>query len=442
VIGLPHANGGVGAVEIAFHNGKRVVYRPGTHGISAMAAGAHFGAVAEAVDANGDGCDDLLVGAPGLRVDGMRGGGGLVVLIGGHHGLAGGPLIVQGGLEAPGIPEANAHFGASIIDDGGFDDGGADVRVGVPGASVAGLGKAGEVVEFEVDAQGNAEPARAGLPITTMRSPQAGARFGSVIDGRDIVTAPGASHGAKRGTGYFEVDGVGFFGHEAGEHLGTSFATSPADRDADDVSSLYFGAPDATVHSHLRAGAVERYDWDPDSGTPSYVETLTAGTAGVPGAPTTGARFGAALTGTWFEHGAKLNADLIIGVPGMTVHGVDRAGGIEIEHFAPNKHFGFSPSGWNRVTQASRGVPGTPARRAYFGAALSAEKVRHRDDATNDAPTRLVVGIPGAHPRGLRGAGAAELLQLKTPGSRGTDVELLHREHGPRRGDAFGAWVG
>jgi hypothetical protein len=121
--------------------GRVHLYLGSAHGVSTApvatlhidAAGGHFGAALAAGDVNGDGFDDLVVGAD--RVDERA--GAAYVFLGSAAGLAAEPAVVLRGAEG-----AGGRFGASVSVLGDVDrDGRADLVIGAPesrrGAGVA-----------------------------------------------------------------------------------------------------------------------------------------------------------------------------------------------------------------------------------------------------------------------------------------------------------------
>jgi hypothetical protein len=443
VVGIPGANAGRGAIELVLHGHKPVVYRPGTHGLRSVPAGSRFGAVTFAVDLNQDGCSDLVVGVPDLTVDGQAQAGGVQVFFGSRHGLVAGPLITQRSSGVPGAVAEDAHFGTSLASqDWGF--GITQFFVGTPGATVAGTGtgaaplkQAGEVVSFDTNASGiSTGPFRA-PGIQTMTDPQAGAHYGTIAN-EDLVTAPDAHDGDKLETGYFEIDGVGYFGRHAGDRLGSSLSDGPSNNVADDFIGIYVGAPGHQVGTHKHAGAVVRFDWDPDdSGTPLPDATITQATPGVPGRPQTGAQFGASITTGGIDTKTQSIALLTIGVPGETVGSAKGAGAVDIDRFVLDRSNIYTSRGWLHEDRATPHVPGLPRAHEAFGAALASFPTTSSDTS----PSILVIGVPLAHPAGERPVGSVDEIPFTAHGVANKHVTVLARVDGPHPGDEFGAWV-
>ncbi|MFI6500396.1 FG-GAP-like repeat-containing protein [Nonomuraea typhae] len=105
-VGDPFAGGGKGAVHLI--TGTKVTPLPAP----APAEGDAFGWSVKLANVNGDGCADLVVGAPYADVQGVRDAGAVHILYGG----AAEPARV---LTAP-QPQQGAHFGWSLAANGGL----------------------------------------------------------------------------------------------------------------------------------------------------------------------------------------------------------------------------------------------------------------------------------------------------------------------------------
>ena len=93
----------------------------------------YYGATLAVGDFDGDGYDDLAVGAPGLTVNDQKGAGGVYVYCGGPQGLeSAGQLWTQDSPSIRGMVEADDRFGSALAA-GDFDgDGYDDLAIGVP----------------------------------------------------------------------------------------------------------------------------------------------------------------------------------------------------------------------------------------------------------------------------------------------------------------------
>jgi hypothetical protein len=439
-VGAPGADSGTGAVDVHDSAGDKLVLQPGRSGLPrAPAPGSHFGAAIVAANLDDDQCSDLLVGEPGLTVDGQRGAGGVQILYGKPGGFVAGPLLTRGSNGVPGVPGTGEHFGASLAVELDRDSGeGAgttvtDLHIGAPGATVsAGSGQvaaAGMVVELDYDMtdgqrlgnpastaeywQGHGVPAGNAHPIAGR--PTAGAHFGAVMSGR-LVGAPEETVHSRVDAGfaaplnfsndensvedgYTGLSSFGVFGHQAGEHLGASMAEVCGRMSTQSaLGAALIGAPGLRVHGHLGAGGVVVVG-HLHAKKPVVAATVTQATPGIAGRVASHRRFGTAVTSSsttgtsscLFGGGGSsdyLIGTVAVGVPGTSVDGRADAGAVSVFQLRGVKP-GTVVSG-RLVTRASKGVPGRPTTNARFGAVLGA-----RGLAAPWSASQILVGAPG-----------------------------------------------
>ena len=308
----------------------------------------------------------------------------------------------------------------------------------------------------------------------------------SQLDG--VIGVPGEAVGKKRDAGVVEVRYSCLLEHKpqalklpkahARDRFGTSVVRGYFN--ADDYEDVAVGVPGLDVKGHRDAGGVALF-YGSKKGL-KFGKLLTQASKGVPGAASTGARFGSALgtegylgdhayvlrigapgkkvsghknagafvdlpyvrgrlthprqvtlatkgipgsPGTGDRLGASVVGSYAVGAPGRTVAGKAGAGAVLVSHFPG----GGTPQQATLLTQASPGIAGAPTAGNHFGAAL----------------TRRWVGVPGQSVNGAAGAGAVVRYYdgswADNPGFQ--PVEVVAGRNGvpgtPRAGAHFGA---
>ena len=172
-----------------------------------------------------------------------------------------------------------------------------------------------------------------------------------------------------------------------------------ADFDGDGHADLALGAPMDSVHRHDAAGAVNVLYGAAGGLTADRDEQFTEATAGVPGTPERGDRFGASLAAGDFDGDGY--ADLAVGAPGEGTTAGIRSGLVVILHGSPSGLIARGEPGW---TQGRVGVKGTPEAEDGFGLVLAA------GDFDGDRRDDLAIGTPLDSVSGHRAAGAVNVL--------------------------------
>jgi hypothetical protein len=171
-------------------------------------SGDAFGATLDSADFNGDGVDDLAVGAPGETVALARAAGAVSVFYAGGAGLAGpGPTLLQDN------PEAGDLFGAALVSGSFRHNGSFDLAVGAPGEDI-------------------------------------GARLDIGAVGVFLGQAGGITPGGPRTVTQREVGGA----EETGDQFGFSLAAGLYN--GDDFYDLAIGVPGEDIGTVTDAGAV------------------------------------------------------------------------------------------------------------------------------------------------------------------------------------------
>ncbi len=423
---------------------ERLIHQntPGIPGVNER--GDEFGGAVAAGDFNGDGFDDLAIGAPGENTGRGVDAGAIVVIPGsptglntakarligvsggGSHARLGGALAVgdvdgdhradlaagaagfsdgrgrvllfrgtstalaDGGQEitqdTPGIQgaaEKGDEFGAAVALADETGDGLADLIVGVPGEDTAGIKDAGGVQLIRGSAAGI-----------------------SAID--RFVTQGSAGVGARSERG----DAMG-----ASLAAGNLFGTPAAE--------IAIGVPGEDIGRHTDAGAAIVLAASGQKGS----KLVTQDTPGVPGVPEKGDAFGRALavadmTGDGYR-------ELAIGAPG---EGVGKAFGAGEIHVIRGGASGLAFSGSKGWTQNTPGIPGVAEKGDAFGQAIGTA------DGNGDGLVDLAVGSPGEKIGSHATAGSVTVVPgsstLSTSGST-----LIYQGHGasgaPEKGDEY-----
>ncbi|WP_254666767.1 FG-GAP-like repeat-containing protein [Streptomyces sp. WMMB 714] len=348
-------------------------------------AGDRFGASASLTDLNGDGIAELLAGAPGEDVTDRGKDAGMVTVVGGSEGGPGpGSTVLTG-------PSPSAAYGKSIA--------AADLTGG--GNKTIAVGGTDKVVARVIEGEDSI--------VTTVVAAPMGGRAPVLATGdfdgdgtADLAVAywtagdPSTqSHvrlwtwdaGSSSMANFWNTDNAGVTALAAGdfdgdghEDLALGECREIADENIDDPCGPEELAEGGGVHVHYGSAAGGRFG--------GRTQTLHQGTAGVPGVPEDGDRFGAALAAADVDRDGR--DDLIAGAPGEAIGSRAGAGAAWLLHGGAQ---GLLDAGgaarsvtWNQDTS---GVPGVAEAGDTFGAAVAASD--HDDDGAPD----VTAGSPG-----------------------------------------------
>ena len=434
-----------------------------------------FGAAVAAGDFNGDGRDDLAIGAPGENVGSLVDAGYVHVIYGAAGGLsvAGGPgfeAISPGRPGASGTAERGDRFGDALAA-GTFEtaaqpvEDAEDLAIGIPGEDVASSGSAGALYVTFGDESSNALGPTAGPADDLVGGsgdqmifqgtgaqgrPETGDRFGAALGagGLDLaVGVPGEGIGSAADAGLahvLEARSTGIFGlrtftqnspgitgaAEEGDQFGSAVAVGNFTGIGDvDVAA---GAPGESVGSAAGAGVVNVLYRDANPRRTVFSQ----GSPDAPGRPERGDGFGSALAASDFQGGS--HDDLAVGVPTEDRGSASDAGGLSV--FYATSAAGLQSDG-QVFDQGSEGMPGKAETADRFAEALGVGRFDGGPFAD------LAIGVPGESIRSAEGAGAvntiygaaASLTTAAGPLSEffsqlGPDIRGR-----PESGDAFGA---
>ncbi|MFJ2831841.1 integrin alpha [Streptomyces sp. NPDC087263] len=401
-----------GLVRVVFGGGKGVSeISQATSGMGgAPEANDHFGFSRAAYDADGDGCTDLVVGAPNedLVKDGIQrvDAGAIYVIYGTPTGIGAGSTIKgysQNALDSTSTIEAYDWFGYAVKA-GETASGAPYLVVGVPGEgiSVDGTSYAGAgIIEY---VQGTTVVSVKQNDVGVPGVVEANDRFGYSLAGTNryfAVGAPGEAIGTEEFAGTVIVFNhtlagglptplVGFDQNvagisdsaEAGDGFGTSLSVTgyrPSDQTYNSDVLLAIGIPGEDVGASADAGSAVVIRVQP-SGVYTETKWIEASVSGVDGDPAAGDFFGQRVTIANTDTAVvttTATVRLAVGIPGRDAASVKDAGAVQI--FRPlDAAIGTN----DKILTRGSGVPGTAAARDYNGMALLA------------GSTHLYLGVP------------------------------------------------
>ncbi|MCX4676451.1 integrin alpha [Streptomyces sp. NBC_01433] len=417
-------------------------------------AEARFGKALAHADLNGDGCADLVVGAPYKDVGTARDSGAVYVVHGAPGGLGTGPASLaydQTGVMASEGPEAGDLFGYALTG-GTTSTSQPFLVIGAPGEDVGSVMDAGNVHYLSGKPLANVVVTQASTGVWD--NPEAGDRFGAALASTDrhfAVGAPGEAIGTEIFSGAVLVfspslntsgvpDPVFGFAQsatagsdtsaEAYDRFGTSLAMVATRAGTETTplgAQLAVGIPGEDIGSITDAGAVGLYRVNPDKTLVTVEALVHQDLAGVEGDAAAGDFFGqqVALVNTAPTAVASgSTVKFAVGVPGKeSAAGAEHLdkGGVQI--FPAQADVGTSDEwidpGW--------GIPGVPEHQMFAGSSLAG------------TPQALLVGV--VNPAGST-PGAVYAFDWSVAGGGAPARTFVPGEGGiPAGGTAFGSVI-
>jgi hypothetical protein len=395
-IGIPGYNLGtkqdVGAVLVLYGTGGGLrannsqLWHRDVSGILGNAGrNARFGSALTAGDFDGDGRDDLAIGAPSADVDGRDDAGDVHILYGSGNGLiaAGNQQWSQNSSGVMDECEAFDLFGFALSA-GDFDgDGISDLAIGVPFEDVGGVSAAGAVNVLY------------------------GSGGGLSADGDQFLT-----QGA---------DGLGDEPN-VGDSFGTALATGRMNKGR--FEDLLVGVPGEVVNGAVSAGAVQAIYGSSAGLTGTNDQVFHQNVDGMKDAPELNDNFGYVVTVANLLGGSQHEA--IVGVAEQ-IGGADGAGAVQI---IKGSRTGLQADGNQFWDEDKAGVTDAPETDDGFGAAVAL------GDYNGDGRTDLAVGVPGQMVSGAAHAGALHVFFGTSTGLSTAGTQWIHQDSAGIRGIA------
>ncbi|MGX1887097.1 esterase [Streptomyces sp. NPDC055287] len=389
-------------------------------------------------DFDGNGFDDVLIGAPGATVSGATGAGHVTVQYSSSSGLSTTKKSVlhQNTSGVPGGAEAGDGFGQAVasgdLDNDGYDD----AIVGIPGEDLAGLSNAGGATVFWGSPTG-----LHGADSTWLENVgqlRAGANFGRALEAARFFAPDPADPDAdlRDSVAVLENDTLLFF-------------TAPPGAAAQQLKRADKGvqALDVTpLESGFAFRSLSHGNYNEDSWADLAISGVTTGDQ--PGIGATQVLHGApgieALgEGGVFEGGPAVVSsdfnrdgqdDLAIGDTGV---GSPVGGSVSV-HLGKGDLSGLDPSPAQTWTQDSPGVPGGAEAGDRWGAEMSS------GDTNGDGFPDLAIGAPGEDIGSVADAGAVWALRGAPGGLTATGARSFDQNHPdiPGGAEASDRWAG
>jgi hypothetical protein len=397
VVGLPGRGNGTGEVDLRLTSAPSRILTLSNSGLGTGSPGDQFGSAVVLADLNEDGCDDIIVGAPGAN----SGTGRVHVVLGAADGFQ-----ISGGQTLDGSATSGDRFGSSLAIAPTLAGVGFDLWVGAPLDNVDGVTDAGSVMHYSI-ANSGGTPDSSLVETVTQNSPgvpgsaEANDQFGAALSATPrgvlvgdqledvgkatdagsitLLTSTGDDPGFDQAFTWSQASRGVPGNAETRDHFGAAVAAFG--------EHLAAGVPDEDVNGRANAGMVQLFSWS--STTPLPTGEVKQYTPGVPGVVEAGDRFGAAAVFGRNVGCFDGSIQIAIGAPGedLTVNGSARIDAGTVAIFTPPP---FDPCAGS-VDQA-KVLTRTPETGDRLGTTLALG--RHSDD-DDDASDRAFIGVPG-----------------------------------------------
>jgi hypothetical protein len=222
---------------------------------------------------------------------------------------------------------------------------------------------------------------------------------------------------------------------DSDDNFGLSLASADFNKDGRD--DLAIGIPGERVSLRVRAGEVLVLFGSTGTGlTTSGNQIWNLSSSSLDGIPAISEFFGASLAAGDFNNDNF--GDLAIGIASRTINGALRAGEVRILLGSSN---GLEKAGHQTISQDTAGVSGGAERDDKFGTTMTA------NDFNGDGRDDLVVGVPKEEIGGVESAGAVYVFFGNSQGVDPVTSRLFHQNVGAlgntaETSDAVGASVG
>ncbi|MFS8200413.1 FG-GAP repeat domain-containing protein [Streptomyces sp. CWNU-52B] len=388
-----------GALTILYGGGAHATITQNTAGVPGTAEkDDYFGTDTAYGDFDGDGYDDVAVGAQGEDVGSDVDGGTVAILWGSAAGLKGGTTVAD--------PRPTKHdwFG-SVLEAADFNgDGKDDLALGTYTAATV-----------DVTRGGFTRAGATGGSYTVSAAVQSGDGWGIRFLQSGDANGDGVEDLIVNGYELDTVDGYNanfwYPGSASGvksasyQKLPAGFITDVGDTDSDGYDDIVFGLSWDDGIDGAQLGGAALIGHGTASG-PAYgdVQTIDQDTSGVPGGGESGDGFGSELD--LGDVDGDGNLDLVVGTPGEDLAGVADAGSATVLYGAADGS-GITGAGAKFLDQNTAGVPNSNEANDVFGSDV------HIDDLDGDGRGDVIIGALGEN----AGNGAVYALRSNPSGT-------------------------